>query len=396
MTEFTLATFNVKNLIGADQEYYRFEKYTPEEYAWKKDWLADQIVTLDADVIAFQEIFDEEALWDVIAEANRRGEALNDAVIPDRTKPYRKKAIFRKLGYRPYDRSGLRFAPNVSDGEPGHRRPGLAILSRNGFAGEQEVIQSLSEETAIAFRHLTGGPAGEYATDRISRPIQIARVPVGGAEITLFNIHLKSKLGEYLTPPGAPFSAEADLVNYDGVGRASGEFRASVRRMAEALHLRHRIIASLDAGEPVIVTGDFNDSEHSVVSAMIAGETPFKNYAWMRRHDAETSRDRYTEEEDELIRGQIERLKLTSAEKLFIRKSARDMVYTSAFGGVYESIDQILLSRHFHPDNEDRVGELEYLSVLNDHITDGSHPEAPYNKLASDHGQLLAHLRMYR
>jgi hypothetical protein len=30
--------------------------------------------------------------------------------------------------------------------------------------------------------------------------------------------------------------------------------------------------------------------------------------------------------------------------------------------------------------------------VLNDHLTDGSHPDAPYNKLASDHGQIMAHI----
>ena len=77
-----------------------------------------------------------------------------------------------------------------------------------------------------------------------------------------------------------------------------------------------------------------------------------------------------------------------------MRRSLRDMVYTSAFGGVYESIDQIFLSRHFHPDNPDRIADMEYFSVLNDHITDGSHPEAPYNKLASDHGQIKAHLRL--
>ncbi|MEM8537047.1 MAG: alpha-1,4 polygalactosaminidase, partial [Pseudomonadota bacterium] len=35
---------------------------------------------------------------------------------------------------------------------------------------------------------------------------------------------------------------------------------------------------------------------------------------------------------------------------------------------------------------------MEYFSVLNDHLTDGSHPEAPYNKLASDHGQIMAHM----
>jgi hypothetical protein len=79
---------------------------------------------------------------------------------------------------------------------------------------------------------------------------------------------------------------------------------------------------------------------------------------------------------------------------MFVRKSARDMVYTSAFGGTFESIDQIYMSRHFHPDYADKIGEMEYFSVLNDHLTDGSHPEAPYNKLASDHGQIIAHMVM--
>lgn len=29
MTEFTIASFNVKNLIEADHEYYKYEAYTP-------------------------------------------------------------------------------------------------------------------------------------------------------------------------------------------------------------------------------------------------------------------------------------------------------------------------------------------------------------------------------
>jgi len=32
------------------------------------------------------------------------------------------------------------------------------------------------------------------------------------------------------------------------------------------------------------------------------------------------------------------------------------------------------------------------LSVFNDHLTGGRHAEAPYNKLASDHGQIMAHI----
>ncbi|MEO0783052.1 MAG: alpha-1,4 polygalactosaminidase, partial [Pseudomonadota bacterium] len=43
-------------------------------------------------------------------------------------------------------------------------------------------------------------------------------------------------------------------------------------------------------------------------------------------------------------------------------------------------------------ENPDRLGEMRYFSVFNDHLTDGSHPEAPYNKLASDHGQIMAHM----
>lgn len=395
MTEFTIATFNVKNLIGADDEYYKFEKYTPEEYAWKKDWLADQILSLDADVVCFQEVFDREALMDVVKEANSRAEALNEDVIPDPKRRYAKKAIFRKIGVEPYPIANLHWVKNVNDGEPGQRRPGLAIISRLPIIGEVEAIQALDTPLDIRFPALGGsGEAGFFTLDRLSRPILKARIKAGKRVITLFNIHFKSKLGEYLRPDGADYAPEADLTEYDAYGRALGELRAANRRMAEALVLRGLILDELAAGNPVMAMGDFNDSEFAVSSAIVAGERPFKNYSWMRRHDAKHENDRYSKEENKAITAAVEATRLVSAEKLFIRKSLRDMVFTSAFGGVFESIDQILLSRHFNPDNPSRIGDLEYLSVLNDHLTDGSHPEAPYNKLASDHGQLVAHMSL--
>ena len=167
-----------------------------------------------------------------------------------------------------------------------------------------------------------------------------------------------------------------------------------MRRMAEAAVMRKLILDELEAGFPVLALGDYNDGEHSISSAVIAGEKPFKNYAWMRRHDAKNRSDRYSDDENEQIRAEIEAVQMTSAEKLFVRKSLKDVVYTSAFGGVHESIDQILLSRHFHPENEVKIGEMTYFSTFNDHLTDGSHPEAPYNKLASDHGQIMAHIAL--
>ncbi|WP_394199412.1 endonuclease/exonuclease/phosphatase family protein [Litoreibacter albidus] len=394
MTDFTIASFNVKNLIGADQEYYRFEKYTPEEHAWKEDWLADQLFTLNADIVGFQEIFDKAPLQDVIAEADRRGKASNDDALPDRSKRYARKAIFRKLAYSDYADAALAFAPNLNDGAPGERRPGLAILSRYGFVGKPEVIQDVDPDLVIPFGLMQGGDGGAFKLDRLSRPILKARIPVGDQVITVFNCHLKSKLGEFTRPDGGGLPPEVDLVNYDPVGRALGALRAATRRMAEAWVLRQLIVEEINNGLPVIVLGDFNDSDNAVSSEIIAGERPFKNYAWMRRHDAQKSNERYTDAENEIIQEKIKSVRLESCEKLFVRKSLRDMVYTSAFGGVFESIDQILLSRHF-TGGDGQIGEMSYFSVFNDHLTDGSHQEAPYNKLASDHGQIMAHLRLW-
>ncbi|WP_425040822.1 endonuclease/exonuclease/phosphatase family protein [Primorskyibacter sp. S187A] len=396
MTDFTIASFNVKNLIGADQEYYRFQSYTPEEYAWKKDWLSDQLLTMDADIVGFQEVFEEGALSDVVDETTQRARELNNVVIPDKTKRYRKRAIFRRLASDGYAGAEIAFAPNAADGgTPGKRRPGVAILSRHPIL-ETEIIQDLPEPLVIDFPALRGmgGDGGRYTLERVSRPILKARIQVGSEVITVFNCHLKSKLGEFITPESDDFPPEADLTHYDPVARALGGLRAALRRMAEAYVLRRAIVAEIKAGRCVIAMGDFNDGENAVSSEIVSGEHPFKNYAWMLRHDATHGGDRYSREEDKQIRGDVEAVKLYSAEKLFVRKSLRDMVFTAAFGGNFESIDQIYLSRHFHPENPNRIGEMTYFSVLNDHLTDGSHPEAPYNKLASDHGQIVAHMSL--
>ena len=395
MTDFTIASFNVKNLIGPDEEYYKFLSYTPEEHHWKQSWLADQVLRMNADIICFQEIFDEKSLRAMIAEADDEGIDANEDNIPDRSKRYRRKAIFRKLAYKPYGDAALAFAPNVNDGAPGERRPGVAVLSRFGFVGQPEIIQELPKPLDIPFSDLGGGDGGHYRVTKLSRPILKVRVPIGGQVVSIFNCHLKSKLGELDRPEGAPFPPAADLINYDPAGRAMGSLRAGLRRMAEAWVLRRAILDELEAGNPVMVLGDFNDGENAVSTEIITGETPFRNYAWLRRHDAKHGSDRYKDSEDAVIQENIAAVQLHSAEELFVTRSQRDTIYTSAFGGVFESIDQVFMSRHFLPDFADNIGEMTYFNVLNDHLTDGSFDEAPYNKLASDHGQIVAHFRVF-
>lgn len=160
-----------------------------------------------------------------------------------------------------------------------------------------------------------------------------------------------------------------DLTQYDPVGPALGGLRASLRHMAETRVRHHAVIAELQAGKLVKRRGDFNTGEHTPSSEITSG----------------THQDTQAPEDTKA-------LCLHSAERRFGGKPARDMVYTAAFGGTCASTDQIYMSRHFLDGVRDSTGQMDYFSILNDRLTDGSHPEAPDNTLASDPGQIIAHM----
>lgn len=356
MTRFRIGSFNVQNLIGPDREYYRFEQYTPTEYRTKIGWLAGQLQRMDADIVGFQEIFEKDALHDVLRAAGE-----GDAAVA--------------------------FAPNLSDGGPSDRKPGLAVLSRTGFAAAPETVQDMVPPVDMAFHHPGGGDAGHFTLERLSRPVQKLRIPVGGRVVTLFNCHLKSRLGEYVRPHGARHSPEIDLVHYDALGRAMGFLRAGLRRMAEAWVVRRLILAEIAHGHPVIVTGDFNDSEGAVSSEILRGETPMPDYTDLRRAGARAAADFHTDDEAARIRAQIEAVLLHSAETIAPPNAPDRDTRTTAFG----SLDRILVSRHFHPDFPDRLGEVEDFFAFNAHILDQPQAET---SMMSDHGQIVAQIRL--
>ena len=79
----------------------------------------------------------------MIEETDELGSEANASNIPDRSKRYAHKAIFHKLAHESYADVALAFAPNANDGGPGPRRPGVATLSRFGFAAPPEILQDL-------------------------------------------------------------------------------------------------------------------------------------------------------------------------------------------------------------------------------------------------------------
>ena len=233
---FTIASFNVKNLIGPGKVYYPFEYLTPEAYAWKRDWTSDQLLRMDADIVGFQEIFDEASLRDVIVECDEKGTEVNRISQPGRDKKYHRRAIYRNIRYSEYGaEAGLVYAPNMhSREEDGRRRPGVAVLSRFPIV-ESTAIQDLSDTPlSTSFSDLVGGDAGKWALTNLSRPILRVVLDVEGREVAVFNCHLKSKHGEVDRLPDGTRPAD-DLLNYDPAARAMGSLRAALRRMGEAL-----------------------------------------------------------------------------------------------------------------------------------------------------------------
>ena len=62
MSAFSVATFNLYNLVKAETPYYGNRRYSTEQFNRKVAWVAGQLDSMDADIVGFQEVFHTEAL----------------------------------------------------------------------------------------------------------------------------------------------------------------------------------------------------------------------------------------------------------------------------------------------------------------------------------------------
>jgi len=223
-----LATCNVLNLAAPGRVFYdNQEPYGADEYARKVDWLGAQIRRLGADVIAFQEVWDESALRDAVAA------------------------------------SGLRYAhlaaPGTEHGATGTPRLGLAsrwpvreLVSHGAFAAAQAVVVP---------------EIGEHAA--FERPILEALIdmPGGRGTMRVLVAHLKSKRPKFLqNDAGEPIEDRDDA----GI-QARASLRSLTMRAAESVALRVLVHSRLqDTREPLVLMGDLNDGPHAVTTQIVA------------------------------------------------------------------------------------------------------------------------------
>lgn len=224
--EIRLATFNVCNLALPGTNFYDDQPpYSPAEYDAKITWIAQQLDWMDADVIAFQEIFSQTALKQVLAKTQKYQQA-------------------HHVGFDP-------------DPQAGRLTPSVALVSRFPLADEAMTYANLPRNLAVRL------PGVVAPFNSFTRPVLRAKVAVSATlSITVFVCHLKSKRPDYRNG-----GSEDDP---DQLGIAV--LRSLIRRSTEALGLRYLLTDYANGKRvPMVVMGDFNDVASAVSTQLVMG-----------------------------------------------------------------------------------------------------------------------------
>ncbi len=222
-----VATCNLLNLALPGRVFYDGQPaYDDAEHDRKVEWLGSMLARMNADIVGFQEVWDEPALKSAVA------------------------------------RSGLRYAhvlaPGAETGAVGTPRVGLATR----LAVENvESVQDFAPEEQVVVPEI-----GVHA--RFERPVLKATLrPRHGPVLHVLVAHLKSKRPKYLQDAAGNPIEDRD----NPVITVRATLRSLMMRAAESAALRGLVLRLIArTREPLVLLGDMNDGPHSVTSQMIA------------------------------------------------------------------------------------------------------------------------------
>jgi endonuclease/exonuclease/phosphatase family metal-dependent hydrolase len=304
-----VATGNVLNLALPGHAFYPGQDpYDVAEYERKLDWLGSMLARLNADVMGFQEVWDEAALKAAVA------------------------------------RSGLRLAavlaPGAEQGAIGTPCVGLATRLA---VDEVRSIAEFAPSEVVAVPEL-----GDHR--RFERPVLHVRLHTRqGQPLHVLVVHLKSKRPKYLQDAEGRALEDRD----DPAITARATLRSLLMRAAEAAALR-RVVVDITSrhgtyadsgGEPLVLLGDMNDGPLSVTSQMIAAT---QAVAWDR-----SARD----------------VALYHAWDVATEPALRrDLAYSHVYQGWPDLLDQIWVSEEFVASSRFARGDVRRVEVFNDHL----------------------------
>jgi endonuclease/exonuclease/phosphatase family metal-dependent hydrolase len=235
---FSVATFNVKDLLDESVPPLSEDPEAARRlYRAKLDAIAPMVRRLDADVIAFQEVSSARVLDDL-------------------------KALLPAHNGRPHGGYHAAIAGSAD-------RRGIAC----GVLSRFPVIATCDHRPRdLEFPAFRAGDARPFPETRVHahRGVLEAQLAMpDGSKLVLLDLHLKSNL------PIPLEDEQMQPVPFDGHhAHAEGLVRSLVTRVAEALFVRKLVDAWIDADPNValIVAGDFNDTEQSVVVRAVTGD----------------------------------------------------------------------------------------------------------------------------
>ena len=256
-----------------------------------------------------------------------------------------KLALSRTRNYRDAFHVGFDLEAGAVPAGAERLTPGVALVSRLPLA-EPGVAHALFP-AGIAM------PPGSRDADRFARPVVHAQVIVApDVTVDVVVVHLKSKRPDYRTGDTGD----------DPQLYALACLRSLIRRGTEAVALRV-LLSNLGrndqrAPRPRVVLGDFNDVADAVTTGIVLGSSGsadrlFDAYQLQRRQD-----------------------------------HLRHVGFSSLHDGHYTTIDHILVSEQFNAALPNAIGEVVDVVYLNDHLVLELPP-------ASDHGQVLARIRLF-
>jgi endonuclease/exonuclease/phosphatase family metal-dependent hydrolase len=231
------------------------------------------------------------------------------------------------------------------DPDPAAERltPNVALVSRLPLAAPGVAHIQFPEGVAL--------PPGSRDPQRYSRAILHAPVQVSpDCIVDVVVVHLKSKRPDYRNGD----------TSEDPLLFSLACLRSLIRRATEAVALRVFLSAlARTERRPRVVLGDFNDVAESVSTSIVMGTGSAMTE---RMYDANA----------------VQRARLGTAPGSF----------SVAHDGQYATIDHILVSEHFNGALPEAIGEVLEVIYLNDHLVLAQ-------AQASDHGQVLARLRLF-
>lgn len=305
-----VATCNVLNLALPGRPFYHNQPpYNPRDYDAKVQWLGERFKTLNADVLAVQEVWDEAALADAVAS------------------------------------SGLRYDfVAVPGAENGPGQSGAQGTPRVGLVTRLKVLSvaSLADFPVAAVVDVPGlGPH-----TRFERPPLLVTLQMNhGQELHVITAHLKSKRPKFLQDSDGKVAEDTD----DPTVQAVASLRSLLMRAGEALALRLKVVELLHrTRSPLVLMGDLNDSPHSVTTQLIAATSQVAYDRSARDTALYSAWD---------VQGEA--------------AMRRDVAYSHIHQGYPEVLDQILVSEEFVAASRQALGDVRRVEVFNDHLFEG-------------------------